>query len=159
MEDYCERILGNSNEVSYQAFESLEATILQQMSHIALSFDEFIHLQSRERVRMIKVFRGVRIELCNIILSNLLCICFYILLLFTYQVHLLKENSDALVKLCILNLIYKYIVNYHCEISKIVKLFCVYKSKCRKNAEVSKKGHLIVPTTQRILLKVNQMYE
>ena len=167
MDDYCERILDDSNEVSDQAFRSLEASVLKQMSHIALSFDEFIHLQSRERVRMIKVFRGVRIEVCNssayfhfnFILSNLLCIFFYILLLFTYQVHLLTENSDALAKLCILNLIYKYIVNYHCKISKIMKLFCVYKSKCRKNAEVSKKGHLIVPTTQRILLKVNQMYE
>ena len=62
MEDYCERILGNSNEVSYQAFESLEATILQQMSHIALSFDEFIHLQSRERVSNDQIFRGLRIE-------------------------------------------------------------------------------------------------
>ena len=50
MEDYCDRILGNSNDVSDQAFASLEATVLQQMSHIALSFDEFIHLQSKERV-------------------------------------------------------------------------------------------------------------
>ena len=63
MDDYCERILDDSNEVSDQAFGSLEASVLQQMSHIALSFDEFIHLQSRERVRMIKVFRDVRIEL------------------------------------------------------------------------------------------------
>ena len=50
MENYCERILGNSTDVSDQAFASLEATVLQQMSHIALSFDEFIHLQSKERV-------------------------------------------------------------------------------------------------------------
>lgn len=76
-----------------------------------------------------------------------------------YQVHLLKENSDALVKLCTLNLIYKYVVKHRCEISKIVKLFCAYKSKCRKKAGVSMKGHLIVPTTQRILSKVNQIYE
>ena len=50
MENYCERILGNSTDVSDQAFASLEATVVQQMSHIALSFDEFIHLQSKERV-------------------------------------------------------------------------------------------------------------
>ena len=56
MENYCERILGNSTDVSDQAFASLEATVLQQMSHIALSFDEFIHLQSNDRVSKDHIF-------------------------------------------------------------------------------------------------------
>ena len=56
MEDYCEKILGNSNDVSDQAFASLEATVLQQMSHIALSFDEFIHLHSKDRVSKDQIF-------------------------------------------------------------------------------------------------------
>ena len=56
MEDYCERILGNSNDDSDQSFVSLEATVLQQMSHIALSFDEFIHLQSKDRVSKDHIF-------------------------------------------------------------------------------------------------------
>ena len=56
MEDYCERILDNSNDVSDQGFASLEATVLPQMSHIALSFDEFIHLQSKDRVSKDYIF-------------------------------------------------------------------------------------------------------
>ena len=58
MENYCERILGNSTDVSDQAFASLEATVVQQMSHIALSFDEFIHLQSKDRVSQDHIFLG-----------------------------------------------------------------------------------------------------
>lgn len=72
MEDCCEKILGNSNEVSDQAFASLEATVLQQMSHVALSFDEFIHLQSRERVSEDQSLRGFRIEVCNISVLSIL---------------------------------------------------------------------------------------
>ena len=50
MEDLYAKSVSNSGEIIEYIFSSLEAEVNQQISHIAMSFDEFIHLQSKDRV-------------------------------------------------------------------------------------------------------------
>ena len=50
MEDIHREVLDNDHIISMQNMASLETVVYQQIPHIAINFDEFIHLRNQERV-------------------------------------------------------------------------------------------------------------
>ena len=70
------------------------------------------------------------------------------------QVALIKENTKPLARLCILDIIYTYIMKNFSKKSRLEILNCVFSSERNRNADKALGDNHIVPATKRILTKV-----